>query len=364
MIVSTPHDASSATRIASFTVHASDPVARRVRACDVSALEQRVLRVERDAAERDASARASRRAALDEPGARQRRARPRAPPRARLPENDDSSGGTSAPRHNVAASSAIAAPVSRSRPGVGLISMLQRHAVGAAQRAIASSVGHRLARVVRASASSRRRGATSSRHGSASARPRPSVVRSSVCVVQQERYTVGGELHVELDHPVAVRAPSAHRGERVLRARACRRRDARPARVRPGGNVDRHVSESARRSRRRTGNTRAASAASASSRRSPAASRAAARDDRACPRRGRRERACRRPAARPFRLVPARRASPARTTRRCSGRMPTITSRPVSTWCRGVAHAAAGSSAMRAGACALAGAGSSSPASR
>ena len=35
-------------------------------------------------------------------------------------------------------------------------------------------------------------------------------------VVQEKRHVVGGELHVELHHAVAVRVPHPHRGERVL----------------------------------------------------------------------------------------------------------------------------------------------------
>src|SRR6266700_1904548 len=56
-------------------------------------------------------------------------------------ENDDSSGGTEAARHSAAASSATAPPVSRSRPGIGLISMLHARPLAIAQRATEESVG-------------------------------------------------------------------------------------------------------------------------------------------------------------------------------------------------------------------------------
>ena len=48
-------------------------------------------------------------------------------------------------------------------------------------------------------------------------------------VVQQERDAVGGELHVDLGHPVAVRVAEPQRRERVLRRELARRRDARSA---------------------------------------------------------------------------------------------------------------------------------------
>src|SRR5436305_5294163 len=56
-------------------------------------------------------------------------------------ENDDNNGRTSAPDHNVFASSATAAPVSRSRPGDGLISMLTTTSFARDQRAIVDNEG-------------------------------------------------------------------------------------------------------------------------------------------------------------------------------------------------------------------------------
>ena len=118
-------------------------------------------------------------------------------------------------RATARASSATAAPVSRSRPGVGLISILHATPCARAQRAIDASVGSGspayFGRMPAAGVEPRQL-APRQRVGAAAAARRALERR----VVQQERDVVGGELHVELDHPVAVRVADAHRGQRVL----------------------------------------------------------------------------------------------------------------------------------------------------
>jgi hypothetical protein len=93
--------------------------------------------------------------------------------------NDESSGRTSAPAHSAFASSAIAAPVSRSRPGVGLISMFNITSLARHHAAAAASVG-RGSPAKAAECHAARVELDSARQSSASARPRPLVVRSSV----------------------------------------------------------------------------------------------------------------------------------------------------------------------------------------
>src|SRR5205814_9695100 len=94
-------------------------------------------------------------------------------------ENDDNKGCGDAPRQSESASSATAAPVARSLPGVGLISILQATSLAIAQCATCSSVGNDSpanSGECQLPASS----FESSAQPSASARPRPDVVRSSV----------------------------------------------------------------------------------------------------------------------------------------------------------------------------------------
>ncbi len=133
-------------------------------------------------------------------------------------ENDDRSGGASASRQNELASSATAAPVSRSRPGEGLISTLHAIPWARAQRAIAASVGNGSPAYFaecQPPASSR----DNSRHTRASARPRRAGGPVERRVVQQKRNVVGCELDVEFDHAVTMRMTDAHRGQRVLRSK-------------------------------------------------------------------------------------------------------------------------------------------------
>ena len=210
--------------------------------------------------------------------------------------------------------------------------MLHATPCARAQRAIAASVGSGSPAYLaecQPPASSR----DSSRHGSASARPRPLVVRSSVASCSRNAHVVGGELHVELDHPVAVRVADAHRRQRVLGRELAGAAVRDQPRVRPGAREAavadvRSVGVSGcwRRSPDRTGSTRAGSARTCSVEPTSGWMPCGRRAMQALGPVRRGGPACRRPAARPSRPAPANeRLAFARTGARCSGRMPTVT---------------------------------------
>jgi hypothetical protein len=93
--------------------------------------------------------------------------------------NEVSSGGTASPAQIRAAYCATTSPVSRSRPGVGLISMFRKWRLARQKRAAFSKVGSgspAWARECQLPASSR----ASCSQGWSPARPMPLVVRSSV----------------------------------------------------------------------------------------------------------------------------------------------------------------------------------------
>src|SRR5690606_3458578 len=94
-------------------------------------------------------------------------------------ENDDRTGGTAAPCQSCRASSAAAAPVSASRPGQGLISMLALYALRSSQRATRASVGiDSPAKAAECQPPASRRARSPNEHPAT--RPVPSVVRSRV----------------------------------------------------------------------------------------------------------------------------------------------------------------------------------------
>ena len=176
---------------------------------------QLVVGVERDAPEAREAVEPVGGQLVEQQRARQRRAPRRARASSDTSENDDSSGGTSASRHSAAASSATARAGLALAAGRRLDLALQNDAVRARPARDRRERRQHLARVLRrmpAAGVEPRQLAPRQRIGAAAAAGRALERR----VVQQERDVVGGELHVELDHRVAVRVADAHRRQRVL----------------------------------------------------------------------------------------------------------------------------------------------------
>ena len=244
-------------------------------------------------------------------------------------ENDDSSGGTSASRQ-----SAVGIERDR-RAGLALASGrrldldVARDAMRARPAGDRGERRQRLAGVLRrvpAAGVEARQLAPRQRVGAAAAARRALERR----VVQQERHVVGGELHVELDHPIAVRVPDAHRGQRVLGRELAGAAMGDEPRIRPVlRDVGRHVSGSSRRSRveqvhaRRIGGEMQRRADLRMRRRAAAA-------PSADPCRATRCTSVSAPSCSTISTVAAKSAAAALAGSRCSGRMPTVTARPAS----------------------------------